>query len=231
MWHKRMPRALRLSVVAVGVLVLAGTPTATAAPAEEAGADQVTSSPVPTTTTTAPATTTTAPTTAAPTTTPAPTSEWSAPATTTTPTPSGRAGQFTTASRGGLSIIVGGQWGTIVPGSSSASGTLTTVTVTDNSSGTRGWVATASTTDFVGPHYTIPKSAVTYTATALAGELLGGSLSSKGAQNLATPKTVVERSGLYWPLEIITWTPALRVDYPGGAAVGTYTGTITISVA
>lgn len=145
--------------------------------------------------------------------------------------PSSGPGEFAAASRSGLSVSVAGPLGTIVPGATSASGTLTLITVRDESSGPRGWVATASSTDFVGPNGTIPKSAVTYRATALAGELLGGDLTSKGSQSLESPKVVVERTGLDWPLEIITWTPALTVDYPGGAAVGTYKGTITISVA
>ena len=78
---------------------------------------------------------------------------------------------------------------------------------------------------------TIPASAVTYRATALAGRLLGGELTSAGAQTLGAPKAVVLRSGLDWPLEVITWTPLLSVAYPDGAAAGTYSGTVTISVA
>ncbi|WP_233283867.1 hypothetical protein [Prescottella equi] len=168
----------------------------------------------------------TATTTTTPATTVAPTT--SAPAPTTSV---GNRALTAAAGRSGLSIITGGPVGAIVPGAKSASGTLTTVTVTDSGSGTRGWVATASSTDFVGPYGTIPKSAVTYEATTLAGKVLGGDLTRTGAQTLGTPKSVVERTGLSSSLEIITWTPALRVDYPDGAAVGSYTGTITISVA
>ncbi|MDH6282295.1 hypothetical protein [Prescottella agglutinans] len=133
---------------------------------------------------------------------------------------------------GSLSLITGGPVGTIVPGSGGASGTLTTVTVTDSRDGSgRGWTATASSTDFVGTNMTIPKSAVTYNATAIAGGLLGGNLASTGAQALDAPKAVVNRTGLNWPTEIVTWTPSLKVDYQGGAAIGTYKGTVTISVA
>ncbi|WP_430335030.1 hypothetical protein [Rhodococcus sp. ACT016] len=133
---------------------------------------------------------------------------------------------------GNLSLITGGTLGTIVPGSGGASGTLTTVTVTDSRDGSgRGWTATASSTDFVGTNMTIPKSAVSYNATAVAGGLLGGSVGSTGAQTLDAPKAVVNRTGLNWPTEIITWTPALTVNYQGGAAIGTYKGTVTISVA
>ncbi|WP_433608862.1 hypothetical protein [Prescottella agglutinans] len=133
---------------------------------------------------------------------------------------------------GSLSLITGGPVGTIVPGPGGASGTLTTVTVNDSRNGSgRGWTATASSTDFVGPNMTIPKSAVTYTATAVAGGLMGGSLDATGAQALDAPKAVVNRTGLNWPTEIITWTPSLKVDYQGGAAIGTYKGTVTVSVA
>ncbi|QBJ96648.1 hypothetical protein ERC79_12225 [Rhodococcus sp. ABRD24] len=133
---------------------------------------------------------------------------------------------------GDLSLITGGPVGAIVPGAGGASGTLTTVTVSDNRNGSgRAWTATASTTDFVGPSMTIPKSAVTYNATAPFGVLLGGSLNSTGPQTLDTPKAVMERTGLNWPLEIITWTPALNVDFPGGAPIGTYEATVTVSVA
>ncbi|MBM4468875.1 hypothetical protein GS921_08150 [Rhodococcus hoagii] len=252
MWRNTMPRGLRLSLAAVGALVLVGAPTATAAPSD--GGNEVTTTAAPTTTTTAAAATTTAaPTTtreryvsrgdseeatATTTTTPAITTT-PAPATTVAPTTSapapttsvGNRALTAAAGRSGLSIITGGPVGAIVPGAKSASGTLTTVTVTDSGSGTRGWVATASSTDFVGPYGTIPKSAVTYEATTLAGKVLGGDLTRTGAQTLGTPKSVVERTGLSSSLEIITWTPALRVDYPDGAAVGSYTGTITISVA
>ncbi|MDH6680258.1 hypothetical protein M2284_004484 [Rhodococcus sp. LBL1] len=64
----------------------------------------------------------------------------------------------------------------------------------------------------------------------IAGKARGAALNSNEAQSRGTPKAVVERTGLDW-LESVTWTPELRVDYPGGAAIGAYTGTITISVA
>jgi len=248
MWHNRMPRALRLSVAAAGVLVLVGAPTATATPSEVTATEEVTTTVAPTTTTTTttvpPTTTTTAPmiattsvtatTTVAPTT-EAPSTQSPTPTTvtTTTPTPSARAGVLDTAAAGrsGLSVGTWGPVGTIVPGATRASGTLPVVSVSDSTVGSgRSWVATVSTTDFVGPSMTIPKGAVVYEATALAGKGLGGALSSKGAQSLDAPKAVVERTGLDL-LETISWTPALTVNYPGGAAVGTYRGTVTVSVA
>ncbi|NKR28260.1 hypothetical protein GS467_05735 [Rhodococcus hoagii] len=247
MWRNTMPRGLRLSLAAVGALVLVGAPTATAAPSD--GANEVTTTAAPTTTTAAAATTTAAPTTtreryvsrgdseeatATTTTTTTTTPATAVAPTTSAPaptTPVGNRALTAAAGRAGLSITVAGQWATVVPGAKSANGTLTLITVRDESSGTRGWVATASSTDFVGTNGTIPKSAVNYRATGLAGELAGGDLSSKGWQSLEAPKAVVERTGLSWPLEMITWTPALTVNYPDGAAIGAYSGTITISVA
>ncbi|WP_238841266.1 hypothetical protein [Prescottella equi] len=237
-------------MAAVAALVLVGAPTATAAPSD--GGNEVTTTAAPTTTTTAAAATTTAaPTTTreryvsrgdseeATTTTTTTTTTTPAPATTVAPTtsapspttPVGNRALTAAAGRSGLSITVAGQWATVVPGAKSANGTLTLISVSDNALGSdKSWVATASSTDFVGPYGTIPKSAVTYEPTAVAGKTLGGTLSVQGPQSLGTPQTVVERTGLDW-LETITWTPRLRVNYPDGAAVGSYTGTITISVA
>lgn len=141
---------------------------------------------------------------------------------------------FVVAGQGGDLSITAGPLGTIVPNvnGTGASGGLPTVSVTDNRNGSpRAWTATASSTDFVGPDQTIPKTAVTYTANAVVGKVGGGTLASTGAQTLGSAKAIVTRSGLTWPLEIATWSPALNVDFPGGASIGSYTGTITVSVA
>lgn len=257
MWRNTMPRGVRLSLAAAGALVLVGAPTATAAPSEVV--DQSTTTAVPTTTTAVPTTTTAPPTTTreryvsrrdseeatstSTSTSPSPSTTTSALATTTGPTtstaaPTTTAGQpgnralTAAAGRAGLSVTVAGQWATVVPGAKSANGTLTLISVT-STGGVVGspvdWAATASSTDFVGTNGTIPKSAVTYEATAIAGNV-GGSTSTP-RQNLGSPKIVVDRTGSVWPSETVTWTPRLWVDYPDGAAVGAYSGTITISVA
>ncbi|WP_258195451.1 hypothetical protein [Rhodococcus sp. OK519] len=241
-----MPRIVRLSLAATGVLVIAGAPTAAAAPSGATSEAEVTStSVVPTTTTTTAAPPTTPEryvsrrdseeSTPASTTTSAPTTTTASPelSSPTTTTQSSGPGKFAAAAgRAGLSITVAGKWATVVPGAKSANGTLTLISV-NSTGGVAGspvaWTATASSTDFVGTNGTIPKSAVTYEATAIAGNV-GGSTSTP-RQTLDSPKTVVDRTGSIWPSETVTWTPALRVDYPDGAAVGSYTGTITISVA
>ncbi|ORL76983.1 hypothetical protein [Prescottella equi] len=133
---------------------------------------------------------------------------------------------------GGLSVTVAGGLGTVTPTAGKASGLLTLVSVSDSrNQAPRGWVASASSTDFVGTNETIPKSAVTYSASSPAGKVGGGTLASTGEQILDSPKTVVSRTGLTWPLEVATWSPTLTVNYPDGASIGSYTGTITISVA
>lgn len=141
---------------------------------------------------------------------------------------------FVIAGGGGNLSIIAGPLGTIVPQLSGveASGSLPLVTVSDNRNGSpRGWTTTASSTDFVGPDQTIPKSDVSYNATALAGKVGAGSVTSAGWQDIGTATAVATRSGLNMPVELITWTPLLKVKYPDGAAIGSYTGTITVSVA
>ncbi|MGB3699028.1 MAG: hypothetical protein WBA05_16490 [Gordonia sp. (in: high G+C Gram-positive bacteria)] len=134
---------------------------------------------------------------------------------------------------GDLSITAG-PLGTIVPAitGQSATGTLPTVTVTDSRNGSpRNWTTTASSTPFTSTDQTIPNGNVDYTATAIAGKVGGGSVAATGTQSLSAAKNVVTRTGLNMPTELITWTPSLTVNYPGGAAIGTYSGTITVSVA
>ncbi|MDR2279963.1 MAG: hypothetical protein LBE07_03795 [Gordonia sp. (in: high G+C Gram-positive bacteria)] len=141
---------------------------------------------------------------------------------------------FIVVGQGGDLSITAGPLGTIVPNvaGTAATGALPPVSVSDNRNGSpRAWTTTASSTDFVSDDQTIPKSAVTYTANAVVGKVGGGTLASTGTQTLDGPKAVVNRSGLTWPLEVVTWSPALNVAYPGGASIGTYSGTITVSVA
>ena len=141
---------------------------------------------------------------------------------------------FIIAGAGGSLSISTGPLGTIVPqiGGEEASGSLPLVTVSDNRNGSpRAWTTTAQSTDFVSTDQTLPASAVTYNATALAGKVGGGTVASTGWQNIGSATAVADRAGLTFPLELITWTPLLKVAYPGGASIGSYTGTITVSVA
>lgn len=135
---------------------------------------------------------------------------------------------------GGNLSITTGPVGTIVPEVSgeAASGSLPLVSVTDSRNGSpRAWTTSAVSTDFVSGTDTISKNNVTYNATGLAGKVGPGTVASTGETNIGTTAAVVNRTGLTFPTEVITWTPLLKVSYPGGTAIGTYSGTITVSVA
>lgn len=211
---------------ATAAILAVNTPAAFAEPATSESVTPTTSSttdePAPTTsetpTTSAEPSTTATTETGAETTEASPTSSASA----TTPKPRSRAG-VTTLAASGLSVSTGG-YGTIVPGASSAGGSLPLVTVASGGGG--AWTATASSNGFSCPAMTIPASAVTYSATAPAGGLY---MYPKSNQNLGSPQVVMtSTSGL---AELVTWTPLLSVSYPAGAAICTFSGTITVSVA
>ncbi|AUH69862.1 MULTISPECIES: hypothetical protein [Gordonia] len=142
---------------------------------------------------------------------------------------------FVVAGQGGDLSITAGPLGAIVPNANGtlATGGLPTASVTDNRNGSpRSWETTASSTDFTGQGVTIPASDVKYEANAIIGKVGGGDVTGQGEKSLGSPATVVTRTGLTWPLEIITWSPALTVDFPtGGLPIGSYSGTVTVSVA
>jgi hypothetical protein len=126
-------------------------------------------------------------------------------------------------------------FGTTTAGASSVSGSLGTVTVSDSRSTLgRGWTATVSSTDFTTGTGTgnqdVPAANVSYspglatatsgTGTFLAG--LGGALGS--ARNAFT-------ASLESGTTSVSWNPTVTVTLPSSIAAGTYTGTITHSVA
>jgi hypothetical protein len=126
-------------------------------------------------------------------------------------------------------------FGTTTVGASSVSGSLGTVTVSDSRSGTaRGWTATVSSTDFITGSGTgnqdIPAANVSYSpglATASSGIVtvlagLGGALGSA-----KTAFTASLESGS----TSVSWNPTVTVTLPATIVAGTYTGTITHSVA
>jgi hypothetical protein len=108
------------------------------------------------------------------------------------------------------------------------------VKVTAN--GTSTWTATVSATNFISGAHTITNGRVSYwsgTATATSGSvgtLTPGQSSSSAAQTLDTPRTAFSRSGS--PVShSVTWNPSLIVSVPLTAVAGTYSGTVTHSVA
>ncbi len=108
---------------------------------------------------------------------------------------------------------------------------LGNVAVTDNRAGTAGWTATASASDFTGPQtiatstfglvvYTPPQAAVTGSATV----------------NPATVSTLYPGGPVQVATNVggsntATWNPTIAVNIPANALAGTYSTSITHSVA
>ncbi|GAA1267183.1 hypothetical protein Psi02_08950 [Planotetraspora silvatica] len=125
--------------------------------------------------------------------------------------------------------------GTVASGATSVSAQLGTVTVTD----TRGllvatWTATVSSTAFTTgggtPAETIANTAVNYspgTATATSGL---ATFTPGTAGTLGTPRTAFTAT-LGVSNNSASWNPTVSVAIPAAAVAGTYTGTITHSVA
>jgi hypothetical protein len=127
-------------------------------------------------------------------------------------------------------------------GSTTSGGTVTaqlgSVTVDSTLGG--AWTATVSTTTFAtGGHTvaeTIAKSRVSYwsgpiTARSGIGTYTPGQATAGQAQTLDVPRTAFRASGLLTVLSSVTWNPTLVVAVPAAAVAGTYTGTVTHSVA
>jgi hypothetical protein len=144
---------------------------------------------------------------------------------------------FTLTQTGSLSISTPDSvsWGSVPVGTATVGGSLGTVTVTDTRSGSaRSWTASVSSTDFITGAGTgnqdIPAANVSYSpglatgssgiVTPLAG--LGGALGSA-----RTAFTASLGSGS----TSVSWNPTVTVTLPSNLAAGTYTGTITHSVA
>ncbi|MFI6850116.1 hypothetical protein OG535_00340 [Kitasatospora sp. NBC_00085] len=144
-------------------------------------------------------------------------------------------------SAGSLAITVPGSagLGSGLPGNS-VSGQLGNVTVTDTRALlTAAWTASVTSTSFTTgagtPSETIPTSAVSYwsgTATSTSGQgtFTPGQATAGQAQTLNTSRTAYTlTSGV--GNNSATWNPTLVVAIPAGAVNGTYTATVTHSVA
>ncbi|MEV6862025.1 hypothetical protein AB0M44_13615 [Streptosporangium subroseum] len=125
--------------------------------------------------------------------------------------------------------------GAVAAGATSVSGQLGAVTVTD----TRGaldatWTATVSSTSFTTggatAAETIPASAVTYTPGAATATSGTATFTPGTAADLATPITAFSATAIVGN-NSATWNPTITVALPPAAVAGTYTGTITHSVA
>jgi hypothetical protein len=113
----------------------------------------------------------------------------------------------------------------------SVSSQLGNVTVTDGRGGTAGWTTTVSAVDFTGPQsisvsaagsssYTTPSASVSGTATVTASDL--NPLYPPGPVQVATGVSGINSA---------TWNPTIHLTIPANALAGTYSSTITHSVA
>ncbi|MBM4589538.1 hypothetical protein MPC38_00480 [Prescottella equi] len=136
-----------------------------------------------------------------------------------------------------VTFTVGGQEGPLelfVPrsapmlwanGQDDVTGTVALSGVRDRRSGTgRSVTVSASISDVTNGTTTIPRSAVTYTAT-------GGTMGfvSTGPQSLDSIKPVVGIARHNWPDVTFLWTPSLRIDVSDGVTLGNYSATLTHS--
>jgi hypothetical protein len=119
-------------------------------------------------------------------------------------------------------------------------GNMGPVTVTDARAAlVATWTATVSSTDFTTgggtPAETISKANVSYwsgpaTSTTGTGVFTPGQLTALLAQSLSVPRTAFTLTAGVGD-NSATWNPGLIVNVPAAAVAGTYTGTVTHSVA
>lgn len=120
-------------------------------------------------------------------------------------------------------------------GAATISASLGSVTVTDARGALAGiWTASASSTDFVTgtatASETIAKGQVTYTApvpTIVSGTvapLTGGPKVLSASQNVVTAASIIGNN-------VVSWNPTVLIALPAQAVAGSYTGTITHSIA
>jgi hypothetical protein len=119
-------------------------------------------------------------------------------------------------------------------GTSSLSGSLGSISVTDNRGGLAVvWTATVSSTDFTtgggSTHETITKTNVGYNPGTISASGIGTAVGTP-AVSLVTSAPVVAATGVTGA-ESASWSPTVSVNVPSGSVAGTYTGTITHSIA
>ncbi len=130
--------------------------------------------------------------------------------------------------------------GTAATGSPTLSAQLGTVSVAASGLVAPNFVATVSATVFItaggGANKTIANGSVRYwsgPATSFSG-LLGspvpGQLTALNAVNLSVSRTAFSGTGLLLSITA-AWNPTIIIDIPSAAIAGTYSGTITHSVA
>ena len=130
--------------------------------------------------------------------------------------------------------------GSAPTGSPSLSAQLGTITVTGSGLVAPSFIARVSATIFTtgagGPDETIPKTSILYwsgPATTVSGLVSGGvpgQLTSAQAVDLTVTRTAFSGQGVALSITV-KWNPTIIINIPASAVAGTYTGTITHSVA
>jgi len=124
--------------------------------------------------------------------------------------------------------------------SASLSSPLGTVTVVDDRKLGLSWTATVSCTDFTTGGGTAPetiqKAFVSYwsgpaTATSGLAVAVPGQLTAVLAVNMTSSRTAFSGTGISLVTNSASWNPTIIVNLPAGVVAGTYTGTVTHSVA
>ena len=124
--------------------------------------------------------------------------------------------------------------------SASLSAQLGTVTVADDRKTGLSWTATVSCTDFTTGGGTTPetiqKAFVSYwsgpaTATSGLAVAVPGQLTAAQAVNMTSSRTAFSGTGIALVTNSASWNPTIIVNLPAGVVSGTYTGTVTHSVA
>lgn len=149
---------------------------------------------------------------------------------------------FDLTAAGGLSISVPASvdLGSAATNDGTLSSQLGTVTVTDERGVLTGsWTATVSATDFTTggatADETIANASVDYwagLATSTSGTVVAtpGQATALDAQSLDVSRTAFSATGIVGN-NAVSWNPTLVVNIPSDSVVGTYTGTVTHSVA
>ncbi|HEX3542642.1 MAG TPA: hypothetical protein VHT75_19595 [Acidimicrobiales bacterium] len=140
-----------------------------------------------------------------------------------------------------ITLPVPANLGTVPSGTLTLSAPLGAVTVSASGLLVPGFVATVTSTDFTTgsglPAQTIPKADISYWSGLLimysGGQTaVPGQASAMFAQPLSAPVTAFTSTGLLLVFSIsTTWIPTIVIAIPPAAVAGTYTGTITHSVA
>ena len=147
-----------------------------------------------------------------------------------------------TAAGAALAITVPGtaNLGSVPSSTATRSAQLVTVTVTDDRLLGVAWTATVSTTAFTTGSGTAPETIgqafIAYwsgpvTSSSGAAVRTPGQLTSLLAQSLSTNRTAFSAVGVSLVVNSTSWNPTVVITIPAGAVAGSYTATITHSVA